>query len=379
LIYYKNEKNYSVYLLDENLKLDEIKLLSKKKLKSKLNYHQLAPMQSGVYSFGSILIDDKIYVFGGDKSNEIDALRKTIDENPINENDPEAFIKMLERASSEISYKAYSDKLFSYNIKSDQWKIEDIKLRKRAYLNTVYNPVKGEIYVLGGKRLSKNRAFEYLDDKIEVFDIHNKTIEIDNTNPHQAVNAASFVYKDKIIVMGGSIKKKKNGKKVFSNKTHMFDIKSGLWYELSNMPIAKELNGVLINDKIYVFGGYNGKPLNGIETYNLTTGKWKKEGELSSELNNPAIAQNNDLIYLFENGKIFIYNTKNKVLKKYFIGLHLNAAKMFISKNKIYILGGFLKDDFSVTPSKQLYMVNLSEFEKTKEAKLKKLTIAVVN
>ena len=49
------------------------------------------------------------------------------------------------------------------------------------------------------------------------------------------------------------------------------------WYELANMPIAKELNGVLINDKIYVFGGNNGKALSNIETYHLISGKWKKK------------------------------------------------------------------------------------------------------
>ena len=374
LIYYKNEKNYSIHLLDENLKLEEVKLLSKKKLKSKIQYKELIPMESELHSFGSLQINNKIYVFGGDKTLHVDAYRKIIDDHP-----GISLGEMLRKARTIINFENYSENLFSYDIESNHWKTENMKLRKRAYHNTVYVPDNGKIYILGGKRYSRNKAFEYLDDKIEVFDMHNKTIEIDNTNPHQAVNAASFVYKDKIIVMGGSIKKKKNGKKIFSNKIHMFDIKSGLWYALNDMPTAKELNGVVLNDKIYIFGGYNGKTLNGVETYDLITGRWKKEGELFSSMNNPAIAQSNETIYLFENGKIFSYNTTTKELKKYFIGLYLNASKMFVVNNKTYILGGFTKDEFSTTPSRNLYSVNLNEFEKTKIIKVRNFNSMAVN
>ena len=99
----------------------------------------------------------------------------------------------------------------------------------------------------------------------------------------------------------------------------------------------------------------------------------EKEGELFSGLNRPDIAQNNEMIYLFENGKIISYNTKTKELKEYTIDLYLNASKMFISKNKLYILGGYTQNEFPKTPSKELYTVSLSEFNTTKVSNYKKI------
>ena len=61
--------------------------------------------------------------------------------------------------------------------------------------------------------------------------------------------------------MGGSIKMSENGSKILHYKVHSYDMNSGYWYELSNMPTAKEVNGILIKDKIYLIGGFNGKEL----------------------------------------------------------------------------------------------------------------------
>jgi hypothetical protein len=82
-----------------------------------------------------------------------------------------------------------------------------------------------------------------------VFDIKSQTVTIDNTNPHQASEFASFTHKSNIIIMGGSIKMKENGSKEYSTKVHSFDINSGYWYELADMPTAKETNGILIRTK----------------------------------------------------------------------------------------------------------------------------------
>ncbi len=55
------------------------------------------------------------------------------------------------------------------------------------------------------------------------------------------------------------------------------------------MPVAKETKGILVNDKFYLIGGYNGKAPFSIESYNLKTGKWKKEGELFYGISKPAL------------------------------------------------------------------------------------------
>ena len=222
-------------------------------------------MKNGLHSFASTLVDDKIYVFGGDATREIDALKQVFQNYP--QNGPGGNMNMnlyYKVASLDLwSLKHYNDDLLIYDIKLDRWSTNKAKFRKRAYHNTIYSNDDSKMYILGGKRYSKNRLFEYLDDKIEVYDIINNTINVDKTNPHQAVDFESFLYKDNIIVLGGSIKEKRNGEKIYIDKVHFYNTKTGLWYDLANMPIAKETKGVLIDDKIYLFGGFNNKSLRG--------------------------------------------------------------------------------------------------------------------
>ena len=58
---------------------------------------------------------------------------------------------------------------------------------------------------------STNRKIEYLDETVEIYDIHRDTLLTDPVNPHQAASAAAFVYDDKLIVMGGSTYRVENG------------------------------------------------------------------------------------------------------------------------------------------------------------------------
>lgn len=354
------QKNKFIIYLDERIEsLGSITISEKKPLKSKITFTKLAPLQYALSSFGSILKNNKIYVIGGDASFSTDAWKKVQYEKV----DPtmEDYLKEL---SFQFSGQFYKGNLLVYNIKTDSWETSKLKFRKRAYHNL--NEYNDKIYVLGGKRVSVNGVFEYLDDKIEVFDINKQTIEIDNTNPHQAAGFASFTYEDNLIIMGGSVKMKDNGSKEYTNKVHSYDINSGYWYELENMPIAKETNGILIKNKIYLIGGFNSKPLTTIESYDLDTGKWETEGELFSGLSNPAIAQNDGIIYFFENEKIFIYNTNTKQLKEYLINLPMKGSKLYFSDNKLYLFGGYIENYYSKYPSPNLFSIDINEFENTK-------------
>lgn len=361
----KNKKKYLIYLTINSNELSEITLVGDKKLNSSLHFNKLTSMKNGLSSFGSVLINDKIYVIGGDASYEIDYFRKAMDWNS-----DLTFAETFANGGY-YSNQIYKGDLLVYNIASDIWETDELKFRKRAFHNL--NLLDNKIYVLGGKRYSRNRKFEYLDDKIEVLDLEDKIIKVDNTNPHQAVNFISFSYEGNLILMGGSIKKKKNGLKLFSNKVHLYHIKSGLWYELASMPSAKETKGVLINNKIYTFGGFNNSPLKDIESFDLITGKWQKEGELFSPLTQPAITHINDMVYLFENGKMVTYNINSKELKEYAIDLFLNASELQYAEGKLYIFGGFKNKEYSILRSRGLFRVNLSEFEATKVIKTYKI------
>ncbi|MCB0475975.1 MAG: carboxypeptidase-like regulatory domain-containing protein, partial [Flavobacteriaceae bacterium] len=269
-------QNFTIKLKIDTTQLDAVNLLSRRRLRRQLKYETLPSMKKGTYAFGSAFAAGKIYVFGGDISNETDGVKKTIQNNPnldvASNFDPGfGFQELLRRINMAYmnSYEGYNSYLQIYNIDRSNWDWKKTELPKRAYHDMIYDKNNNEIYVLGGKRLSMHRKFEYLTNEIEVFDLKNDTVLTDKTNPHQAVNFASFIKDDNIILMGGSIKQKRNGKKVYTDKTHLFDTGTGLWYELGNMPEAKETSGILLGNTIYLIGGFNGESLSGIETYDL--------------------------------------------------------------------------------------------------------------
>jgi len=356
----------SVFLSQKSNVLTEVQLANNKKLKRKLRYKKLAPMPVGIYDFATFIRNGKIYVLGGNTSYLVDAYLKAIQDYPYLN-----FYELQMKVRENRSLIFYSDKLMVYDIKSDSWKTEDIKLIKRA--NHAVNLIGDKAYIMGGRRLSDNRLFEMLVDKIEVYDLNKKTVEIDKTNPHQAINFASFNYNNDIIIMGGAVKKNKKEEKIFSDKVHVYDTKKGLWYDLASMPSPKETSGVLINDKIYLFGGYNNERLDNLESYDLKTGKWKIEGKLFDKIGVVAITSNGDEVYFYSNGKLNIYNVNTRILKQYFIDLFIQSAKMQYFENKLYLYGGFNATKLEVSPSSQVYSIDLDEKENSRIHKITKL------
>ncbi|RKR09122.1 Kelch motif protein [Flavobacterium sp. 90] len=351
----------------ENLSGVTISANQKLTLKSKLSFKKLSALKNPVFAFGSFLKDEKIYVIGGDASFDSDAFKKVRLEKPD---------FSLKDYLDEIKYNTtlfyYKGDFSTYNIKTDSWEVSNLKFKKRAFHNIhFYN---NSIYVLGGKRISVNGKFEYLQDQIEVLDLDKQTIKTDNTNPHQAANFASFLYKDNIIVMGGSVKMSEKGKKDFSNKMHLYNLTSGYWYELDNMSTAKEATGILIDDKIYLIGGNNGNPISQIESFDLISQKWQIEGELFSGLERPAITYHDNIIYIFENQKMLVYDLKTKQLKEYIVELGLQLSAMYYDTNKLYILGGRTENEYSTIPSANVFSIDTEEFKTTQPNRIKVLS-----
>lgn len=349
-------KNYIVYLSETALQLKGVTVVSTvENLKNTIDYKQLASLKDGLYAFGSLLINNKIYVIAGNtsfgSSSGLEALELYGDD-------------FLQHMKPTISWREYSGAMHIYDIATDKWITDNQKFSKRAYHDMHY--YNGKIYILGGKTLSRDAATEYLDDKFEVYDLNKKTLLVDHTNPHQAINSASFTYNGSLIVMGGSTRLKSNGDKEYSNKVHLCDLKSGYWYELDKMPDAKEAKGVIIGSKIYLIGGYRSRPLSEIQSYNVATAQWTTEGELSYEVDRPGIAYNSKTIYIFEDGKIQTYNTETRESNTYLIDLNLKSPELFCNNNKLYILGGFQLDNSLVSPSSDLYSIDLDEFDKTR-------------
>lgn len=343
---------YIVLMSEESKAINELVITTNALLNSQVKYKQLASLKYGAYGFGIALVNNNIWVVGGDESITSNGVRD------IAVNAGNLIMKPI------FTWESYSNKLNIYNLNEDKWTISDQKFDKRAYHSMFF--YNNKVYLLGGKTLSKDKKTQYLDDKIEVYDVQQNSMLVDNNNPHQAINFASFLYQDNIIVMGGSERLNNNGEKVCTSKVHMLNLKTGYWYELNDMPSAMEAKGVIVNDTIFLIGGYDLKPLDRIRMFNLSGGKWSDEGQLFYAVQRPALAYNKDIIYIFENGILQTYNIKTKVVKLYSIDLFLYSPEFICTNNNLYIIGGSEADGASIKPSSDLYCIDLREFAHSK-------------
>lgn len=354
--------NFIVHLSKKIEHLNEVIVTKKRDLKNQIPFTKLSSLKKGVSNFGSELINDKIYIIGGDISSIEKSEIKALQDVSLIPN--ASFADLLKEMKFNFSFIGYNEKLYTYDIKENIWSKSAIELKKRAYHRSIH--INNKLYTFGGKTLSKNKRRIYLNNEIEVINLENEEILVDQTNPHQAVNFAAFPYLDNIIVMGGSTKLKENNEKVYRGDAHIYNTSSGHWYELPKMTKPKEVNGILVKNTIYLIGGFNQQPLTEIESYNLKNGKWEQEGNLFSGIENPALAYSNNVIYIFSKGVILTYNTNTKILNEYKIGLDTESSQMYCYKGKLYILGGYIENRNTKSSSSKMNVVDLKDFNRTK-------------
>ena len=366
------EHNYIIHLLSSRYLLEEIVLNSKKKKRqAKTLVHQkVTTLPIGLSNFDAFVKDDDLTIVGGMILAEVENWDQIADKDQWIEIGGPDFQQILTQTVFSNNWKSYNANVYRFNLENNNWSSDKKKTIKRAFHNV--HLVNDKLYIVGGKRLSRSENTEYLENRIEVLNYKDNSVIVDKVNPHKAANFASFLHKNKLIVMGGSIKQKSNGDKEFNNKVHFQDLKTGLWYELGNMPIAKETQGVVINESIYLIGGNNNKPVKNIESYNLKTGKWKKEGELFNGMEQPGLATLNGVVYIYDQGIILTYDTQTKRLNKYKTNLALSAPKILLHKDKLYVIGGIISSNYRKFSSNGVYTIDLKQFvpEKIIDSKL---------
>ncbi|MGG5486695.1 Kelch repeat-containing protein [Gaetbulibacter sp. PBL-D1] len=361
-------KNQNTILLKSKIEaLNKVTVTSNIKLKPKISYEKIEPLSKGVYASSSIIINNNVYIVGGDVSHIEDINKRVFKQ--VSEIPEASLSDFLKALRSNYTWEKYTDKIQVYNLDNETLTTLPSQLQERAYHKIV--SVNDSIYVLGGKSLSTNRKREYLKNTIEVVDLNTTKIIEDETFPHQAINFTAIAYDRNIVIMGGSTKLKKNGDKIFTNESHIYNLDSGLWYELKNLTKPKETQGIIIGNTIYLIGGFNGKALKEIESYNLTLGEWTHEADLFFGIKRPSLCNSNDTIYIFDDDNIFTYNTTAKTLKQFKIDLHLKETEMHYYKNALYIFGGYHVDEFSKVPSKKVYKISLKAFSSTKPIETK--------
>lgn len=363
----KNRK--TIIYLKENLKeLEVVTINTKRNLQKEIKFTQLENLPNTRHSFASIIKNDSLLIFGGDASDIRFSNKQGMNE--LLGTGMKEITDFLIKPKPINTY-FYKDHMLVYNFKTKQWSKNKNTFKKRAYQNAVLH--NNNVYVLGGKRISLTRKREYLENEVEVYNISKNTITIDKTFPHQAANASSVVFDNKILIIGGSTKLKENGLKNYTNKIHMYDTKSGLWYLLTSMKKGKETKSIVIKNKLYLFGGFRDKKLTEVETFDLKTGRWKTEESLLYPMEKPAITNHKNIIYLFEKDHLQTYNVLTKEVKDYSIDLPLYFSSMHYKNGKLYISGGATKTDFISVPSKKFVSIDLKEFDKTQPLSVKSL------
>jgi N-acetylneuraminic acid mutarotase len=199
-----NENTLTIFLNQKQEALAEITLVSKKNLKYKINFTQLPKLPKPTHSFASVINNNQLFLIGGDASSIRDQLKRGISE--LRGSSEQEIMKLISKPKFQDFF-SYLGDLQVYDFELNTWTSKENVFRKKANHNVI--SYDNKFYILGGKRLSKTKKRDYLEDKIEVYSTLNETVEIDDTNPHQAVNSLALMHQDKIILMGGSIKTNK--------------------------------------------------------------------------------------------------------------------------------------------------------------------------
>lgn len=262
-----------------------------------LQFKSLANMSVGRGAITSAIVDDNIYVSNG------------YQENGGNAN----FIE-------------------KYNITDNKWSILNATLSPKKFANS--ETYDNKIYIFNG----------WGNSHLEIVDLTTHKVTKGAVNRSYTGNAGSAIHNGKIYVFGGS---GLNGAAttVFSNRFQYYDIASNTWHPLPDMPTAREAKGKIVNDKLYVIGGFNGTSSRLINVYDLNTNLWTKQYTMPAGISGHSLAVSGDKIFIaggYNNQNFMAYfdTTTNKFhqLSSNMIPRRHAAAEVY--NNKLYIIGG---------------------------------------
>ena len=111
--------------------------------------------------------------------------------------------------------------------------------------------------------------------------------------PTARSNFALVVVNNKIYVIGGY-----DGTTPYLSTNEEYDLATNTWTTKASMPTARtSVRAGVVNNKIYVIGGYNGSNLSTNEEYDPATNTWTTKASMPTARNPLAIAAANNKIY----------------------------------------------------------------------------------
>lgn len=282
-----------------------------------LDFKNLTNMSVGRGAATSVIVNDNIYVSNGYQEKGGDA-------------------KYIEK----------------YNITDNKWSVLNATLLTKKFANS--ETYDNKIYIFNG----------WGNSHLEIVDLATNTITKGAVNRSYTGNAGSAIHNGKIYVFGGS---GLNGAKttVFSDRFQYYDIASNTWNPLPDMPTARETKGKIVNDKLYVIGGFNGTPSRLINVYDLKTNLWVNQYKMPAGIYGHSLSVSGNKIFIAGgvNNQSFLgyfdttTNTLHQLSSNMIPRRHATAE---VYNNKLYIIGG---STTSLTSSaiKSIQVADISE------------------
>jgi N-acetylneuraminic acid mutarotase len=282
-----------------------------------LQFKTLANMSAGRGAMTSVIVNDNIYVSNG-----------------------------YQEKGGNTNY------IEKYNITDNRWSVLNSTLLTKKFANS--ETYDNKIYVFNG----------WGNSHLEIVDLATNTITKGAVNHSYTGNAGSALYNGKIYVFGGS---GLNGAPTtkFSNRFQYYDIASNTWHPLPDMPTAREAKGKIVNDKLYVIGGFNGTSSRLINVYDLNTNLWTNQYTMPAGISGHSLAVSGNKIFIaggYNNQTFLAYfdTTTNKVHQLSSNMIPRRHAVAEVYNNKLYIIGG---STTSLTSSaiKSIQVADISE------------------
>jgi len=170
----------------------------------------------------------------------------------------------------------YTSEVFQYDTSIESWSVLTSSTIPKRFASA--EVVGDYLYVFNGQVEGGS-----LNSAVEKINLEDGSIQYLADNPKPCRAAGVSKWNGKIYSFGGYL-----APNSYSSKLYEFDPSNDTWIELTQIPIAGETKGEVIDGKLYVIGGYNGTVSNRIDIYDIASGTW--EGPFEMPLGNSAHA-----------------------------------------------------------------------------------------
>ncbi len=232
---------------------------------------------------------------------------------------------------------SYTTEIEKYDILNNQWSIfTNSTIGKRWPSSEI---IGSYLYLFNGSIPHTTSSPAY-NDKLEKIDLQTGSITFLANNPYPVRSAGNCVWNNEIYFFGG------RGANGYSNKLVKYNVANDQWSVLSDMPIAKETRGEVVNGKIYVIGGWNDSVSNSIDVYDIQTDSWQHLLDMPNGVSAHSTAVHDNKVWIVgdytNQTSIGYYDIAQNVyvscVSQNMIGRRHFGAE--VVGNRLYIMGG---------------------------------------